>query len=84
MLKSPAFLGFSMVRRNNRRRLVAITYAILLGLMAAAIIISPSVQHPGGRSGGVAWCLLLAYCVVSWSIFGRLAKDTVLPEIRAK
>ena len=81
MVKNPAFLGFSMVRRSNRRRLVAIIYAILLGLIAAAIIISPSVRRPVGRAG-IAWCLFLPYWVASWSILGRLAKDTVLPQIR--
>lgn len=39
MPKTPVFLGFSMVRRKNRRLLVAVTYATLLALMAALIII---------------------------------------------
>ena len=71
-----------MVRQHNRRLLVAITYAILLVLIAVAIIIVPSVPHLGGRGAALMWCLLLAYNVVSWSIFGRLAKDTVLPQMR--
>jgi hypothetical protein len=42
MLRTPAFLGFSMVRRSNRRLLVAMTYASFLALMATVIIIFPS------------------------------------------
>ena len=80
MLGTPVFLGFSMVRRDSRRRLVVVTYAILLALMAVMIVVSPSA--PRTRAAGVAWCLVLAYNVASWSIFGRLAKDTVLPQIR--
>jgi hypothetical protein len=81
MVKNPAFLGFSMVRRSNRRRLVAITYAILPGLTVAAIIILPSLHHPLGGAG-IAFGLWGLFMVVSWSIFGRLAKDTVLPQTR--
>jgi hypothetical protein len=78
MLRSPAFLGFSMVRRSSRRRLVAVVYAILLGLMAAAIIIFPLAGHQG-RGLALASCMLVVYPVVSWSIFGKLARETVLP-----
>ena len=81
MVKNPAFLGFSMVRRSNRRRLVAITYAILLGLTTTGIIILPSVHHPLGGAG-IELGLWGLFMVVSWSIFGRLAKDTVLPQTR--
>lgn len=78
MLRTPAFLGFSMERRNNRRLLVATTYAIFLVLMATVIIILPS-----GRQPNAVWmCLVLAYNVVSRAILGRLVKDTVLPELR--
>jgi hypothetical protein len=83
MLRSPAFLGFSMVRRKSRRRLVVVTYAILLAFMAVMMAVSTSAPRMiGGRSAGFMWCLILAYNVVCWSIFGRLAKDTVLPQIR--
>lgn len=82
MVRTPAFLGFSMVRRNSRRRLVAVTYAILLGLVAAAIIIFPSMRYAARRSLAVASSMLLAYCVVSQSVFGKLANDTVLPQMR--
>jgi len=83
MLKTPVFLGFSMVRRDNRRLLVAVAYATLLALMATVIIILPlGGRYLGGRRAVVWWCLLLAHGVVSRAIFGRLAKDTVLPEIR--
>ena len=83
MLKSPAFLGFSMVRRDSRRRLVVVTYAILLALMAVMMVVPLSAPRMiGGRSAGLIWCLILTYNVVSWSIFGRLAKDMVLPQIR--
>jgi hypothetical protein len=83
MLRSPAFLGFSMVRRNSRRRLVAVTYAILLALMAVMMVVSLSAPRMiGGRPAGLIWCLILTYNVVSWSIFGKLAKDTVLPQMR--
>jgi hypothetical protein len=81
MLRTPAFLGFSMVSRNNRRRLVAITYAILLVLMATLIIVSRLGGRPHGYPLAVAWWgLLLVHGLVSRTIFGRLAKETALPE----
>ena len=78
MVRTPAVLGISMVSRDNRRLLVATTYATLLALMAAVILILPS------RSliNAALMCLILAYDVVSRAIFGRLVKDTVLPELR--
>jgi len=79
MLRTPAFLGFSMVHRNSRRVLVATTYATLLVLMAAVIV------HPFRRGLHIyaVWmCFILAYNVVSRAIFGGLVKDTVLPELR--
>jgi hypothetical protein len=75
------FLGFSMARRHNRRLLVTITYATLAVLMAIAITILPSALHLSGRGAALMWCLVLVYNVVTWSIFGRLANDTVLPQI---
>jgi hypothetical protein len=67
-----------MVRRDNRRLLVATTYATYLALMATVIIILPS----GRQIVAVGMCLILAENVVSRAIFGRLVKDTVLPELR--
>jgi len=78
MLKTPIFLGFSTVRRNNRRLLVAVTYAAFLALMGTAIIIVPS----RGRDAVVWVCVTLVYSVASGQILGRFVKDTVLPEIR--
>jgi hypothetical protein len=79
MLRTPAFLGFSMVRRNNRRLLVATTYATLVALMATIIVIFPSGRH----NANVIWvCFFLAYNVVSRTVFGKLVKDTVIPEAR--
>jgi len=78
MFRTPAILGFSMVSRSNRRLLVATTYAVFLMLVAALIVILPS----GRQYYAVGMCLALAYNVVSRSIFGRLVKDTVLPEFR--
>jgi len=81
MLGTPVFLGFSMVRRGSRRRLVVVTYAILLALMAVMIVV-PRLA-PRTRAAGFASCLafVIAFNAVSLSIFGRLAKDTVLPLI---
>ena len=80
MLRTPVFLGFSMVRRNNRRWLVVVTYAAFLALMAALIIIFPLAR---GQEGTVVMMgFILAYNVVSRSVFGSLVKDTVLPEVR--
>jgi hypothetical protein len=78
MLRTPAFLGFSMMHRNNRRLLVATTYATVLALMAAVIISLPW----GRQSDAIGVCLILAYNVVSRAILGRLVKDTVLPDLR--
>jgi hypothetical protein len=78
MLRTPAFLGFSMVRRSNRRLLVGTTYATLAALMATIILILPS----GRQMDAIYMCLILAYNVVSRAIFGSLVKDTVLPEVR--
>jgi hypothetical protein len=41
MLRTPEILGLSIVRRNDRRWLVVVTYATFLALMAALIIILP-------------------------------------------
>jgi hypothetical protein len=81
MLGTPVFLGFSMLRRTSRRRLVAVTYAILLALMAVIIVVSRSA--PRRRVAGFAssFAFAIAFNGVSLSIFGRLAKDTVLPLI---
>jgi len=65
MLRTPTFLGFSMVRRDNRRLLVATTYATYLALMATVIIILPS----GRQIVAVGMCLILAENVVSRAIF---------------
>jgi hypothetical protein len=82
MLRTPVFLGFSMVRRDSRRRLVVVTYAILLALMAVMIVVSRSA--PRTRAAGFAsyFAFAIAFNGVSYSIFGRLAKDTVLPQMR--
>jgi hypothetical protein len=77
MLKTPAFLSFSMVRRNNRRLLVATTYATLMVLMAAYILLLPSKALLNAITMG----FILAYNGVSRAMFGRLVKQTVLPEI---
>jgi hypothetical protein len=69
-----------MVRRNNRRWLVAITYATFLALMAALIIILSPTR---GQNGTVLMmCLVLAYNGVSRAVFGSLVRNTVLPEVR--
>lgn len=77
MLRTPAILGFSMVSQSNRRLLVGTIYATFLALMATVIIILP----PGRQQNAVWMCLVLAYNVVSRAVFGKLVKDTVLPEI---
>jgi hypothetical protein len=78
MLRTPVFLGFPMSRRHNRRLLVAVTYATLLPLMAAVIVVVPGVNP----YLAVWMCFILAYNVASRAILGRLTKDTVLPERR--
>jgi len=83
MLRSPAFLGISMVRRNSRRRLVVATYAILLALLAVTTLVSPSLPRPiGGPYPSVIWFLFIVCFVMSPLTFGKLAKDMVLPQIR--
>ena len=79
MLRTPAILGFSMVDRSNRRLLVAITYTLLLVLMAAYILLLSSKS----LLNAIAMCSVLAYNGVSRAIFGRLVKDTVLPDTHA-
>src|SRR5208283_2582862 len=76
MLKTPAILSFSMARRNSRRLLVATTYATLMVLMAAYILLLPSAALLNAITMG----LILAYNGVSRAMFGRLVKQTVLPE----
>jgi hypothetical protein len=78
MLKTPAFLGFSMVSRRNRRLMVAATYATLMALMAAVILLLPS----GRQMDAIYMCIFLAYNVVSRTVFGKLVKNTVIPEGR--
>jgi hypothetical protein len=71
-----------MVRRKSRRRLVVVTYAILLALMAVTIVV-PRLA-PRTRAAGFVWGFAfgLAFITVAFLIFGKLAKDTVLPQIR--
>ena len=76
MLRTPAFLGFSMVSRSSRRLLVATTYTTLMALMATVISILPS----GRQIDAIYMCIFLAYNVASRAIFGSLVKATVLPE----
>lgn len=78
MLRTIPFLGFSMVRRHNRRLLVATTYTTLLVLMATVIVIFPS-----GRQMSAVWmCSILAFDGAIRAIFGRLVKNIVLPGLR--
>ena len=83
MLGKPVFLGFSMLQRSSRRRLVAVVYATLLALVVIISAVWPHAPRVSkGRAMAVmawAWGPLLAYTVVTWFIFGKLAKDTVLP-----
>lgn len=74
MLRTPAVLGFSMAPRKSRRFLVAVTYAVMLALVAAIAAILPPRMF---------WLCILpfAYNVISRAVFGKLVKDTVLPEI---
>ena len=76
MLRTPAILGFSMVRRNSRRLLVVTTYGALMILMAAYILLLPSKD----LVNAVTMCFVLAYLGGSRGVFGRLVKATVLPE----
>jgi len=76
MLRTPAILGFPMVRRNNRRLLVIATYGTLLVLMAAYILLLPSRD----LLNAINMCFVLAYVGASRGVFGRLVKETVLPE----
>ena len=82
MLKNPAFLGFSMQRRNSRRRLVAATYAVLLALMAVTIVVKRSEPHARVAGFASTFVCVIAFNLASFSIFGRLAKDTVLYRVR--
>jgi hypothetical protein len=82
MLRTPEVLGFSMVRRNHRRWLVVVTYATLLALLAVTTVVSPSLPRPiGGRFPSAIWFLFVLCFVMSQLIFGKLAKDMVLPQI---
>jgi hypothetical protein len=69
-------LGISMAFQQSRRLLVAVTYEVMLAMTATVIVILPS----GRQIDAIWWCLLLFYNVVSRAIFGRLVKDTVLPQ----
>jgi len=81
MLNTPEILGFSMARRGSRRRLVVVTYAILLALMAVMIVV-PRLAPRRRVAGFVSsFAFVIAFNGVSLSIFGKLAKDTVLPLI---
>jgi hypothetical protein len=81
MLKTPEILGFSMARRGSRRRLVVVTYVILLAFMAVMIVaprLAPRRRAAGFVSG---FAFGIAFNVVWLVILGKLAKDTVLPLI---
>lgn len=73
MLKTPVLLGFSMVRRQNRRLLVAATYAALLVVMATL-----SVARSRDVRFGVLICIILAVVLVSRGVFGSMVKQMML------
>lgn len=72
MLRTPVILGLSMVRRKNRRWLVAVTYAALLALILVVTVIRPWSLALNSR----VWLLLLC-AFVSRGVFGRLVKQTL-------
>jgi hypothetical protein len=82
MVGTPVFLGFSMARRGSRRRLVVVTYAILLALMAVMIVVSRLAPRWPVAGFASSFAFILAFIVVFSRIFGRLAKDMVLPLMR--
>ena len=73
MLRTPLILGVSMVRRENRRLLVAITYATLLVLVLAL-----NAFRAWNQGMNVSTWLLLAVVLVSRGVFGSLVKPTLL------
>jgi len=68
-----------MVRRKNRRWLVAVTYATLLVLL---LTLGPHRHWNQGMNVGT-W-LLLAVVFVSRGVFGSLVNQTMVPERRGE
>ena len=73
MMKTPIFLGISMVSRKNRRLLVAVTYAILL-----LVIHALSVLRSRSEAMNLTFWLLIAISIVSRGIFGSMVKQTLI------
>jgi len=73
MLKTPVLFGFSMVRRKNRRLLVAATYAALLVVMATL-----SVARSRYMKLNILIWILLAVVLVSRGVFGSMVKHVML------
>ena len=75
MLSTPKILGISMAPQKNRRSFVIATYAILVAVVAILLTLPPL----GGRIRSM-WLLFLplAYNVVSYAVFGKLVRPTVL------
>jgi hypothetical protein len=75
MLNTPRILGMSMAPQKNRRSFVIATYAILVAVVAIILTLPPL----GGRVR-LMWLLFvpLAYNVVSYAVFGKLVRPTVL------
>jgi hypothetical protein len=71
MLETPVILGVSMVRRKNRRWLVAATYAALLVVMATL-----GVARSRGMDIWAGW-ILFAVVLVNWRILGSMAKQMI-------
>lgn len=71
MLRTPVILGIPMVRRRNRRLLVAATYAALLVVMATL-----GVARSRGMDIWAGW-ILLAVVLVSRGVFGSMAKQMI-------
>jgi hypothetical protein len=71
MIRTPVFLGISMVARKNRRLLVAVTYGILLALMLALVVLPWDLLTVG------AW-IVMTLTVVSIGVFGRLVRRPIL------
>lgn len=75
MLKTPVLFGFSMVRRKNRRLLVAATYAVLLVAMATLSV----ARSRYVRLDPVIW-ILLAGLLVTRGVFGSMVKHMMLTK----
>jgi hypothetical protein len=75
MIRTPSVFGLSLARQTSRRRLLAVTYLVLLILSVVSVVLFPVVHNWG-------WVLPFTCSFATWEFLRRMVEGTILPEWR--